>query len=78
MTAEALRDARPHAGRFLVGRLREDRVVLEAEGPMAGGVYSVIVYLVREDGAWRVLSSGLRQPDFNPPMAVPPPELPAP
>ena len=83
MTAEALRDARPHAGRFLVGRLRGDRVVLEAEGPMAGGVYSVIVYLVREDGTWRVLSSGLRQPDFNPPMAVPPAavppaELPAP
>jgi len=68
------RDARPHTGRFLVGRVRGDRAVLEAEGPWAGSVYSVIVYLVLEDGAWRVLGSGLRQPDFDPP--IPPPEVP--
>ena len=72
MSAAAYRDARPHTGRFRVGRVRGDRAVLEAEGPLAGGEYSVIVYLVREDGTWRVLGSGLRQPDFDPP--IPPPQ----
>ena len=74
MTAAAYRDARPSTGRFLVGRVRGDRAVLEAEGPVAGGDYRVIVYLVLEDGAWRVMGSGLRQPDFNPP--IPPAERP--
>jgi hypothetical protein len=72
MSIAACRDARPHTGRFRVGRVRGDRAVLEAEGPLAGAEYSVIVYLVREDGTWRVLGSGLRQPDFDPP--IPPPE----
>jgi hypothetical protein len=72
LTAAAVREARPHTGRFRVGRVRGDRAVLEAEGPLAGAEYAVIVYLVREDGAWRVLGSGLRQAEFDTP--IPPPE----
>jgi hypothetical protein len=43
MSAAAYRDARPRTGRFRAGRVRGDRAVLEAEGPLAGGEYSVIV-----------------------------------